>query len=145
MRVAFVPAARGELGEGGDNRMDRIQGAIRVGDVALDALNGEAAGQRAATADAHGVAESLLARRLADHAVVDALPAFAQGVDDPARAVHRGAFLVARDDEADRARILRPRSDEFERRGRHRGHAALHVCRAAAEKQSVADRGLERI
>ena len=139
MLGAGIPGARRQFDQRGRDAMDRIVGAIRVRDVALDAVHREASRQRAAPADADRVAEAALAGRLADHAVVDALAARPQRLDDPARAVDGRAFLVARDQECDRSLECPARADERLGRRQHRGKPALHVGRAAAVQQAVAN------
>ena len=73
--------------------------------------------------------------------------AFAPGerpVEELDRAVDRRAFLVAGDEEADRA-LKRPPGDEPQGGGDRGGDAALHVAGAAAPELAVGDLGGERI
>src|SRR6185295_7074094 len=79
--IALVPGARGELGQGRRESVHRILGELRIRNVPLHAMHREPAGERAATSDLDGVAELLLARRLADDAPVDLLTALAQRLD----------------------------------------------------------------
>ena len=72
-------------------------------------------------------------------------PRAAQRLDHALGAVDRRAFLVAGDQEGERARCSRVRGDEFLAGGDHGGEPALHIGGAAAVEQAVADRRLERI
>ena len=60
------------------------------------------------------------------------------------RAVDRGAFFVAGDEEADRARE-RALGDEAQGGGDRGGDAALHVAGAAAPELAIGDLGRERV
>ena len=102
-------------------------------------------GQRSAAADLDGVAEALVARGLADDAVVDLLAAGLEHLHHAPGAVHRRAFLVARDQVGDAARMVRMARNESLGRDDHRRQAALHVGRAASVEHAVAHDGLERI
>src|SRR3984957_20650536 len=97
--VAAIPAARRELGQRGHYGMHGVIGELRVGDVSLNAMYGEAPAQRAAPADLDGVAKCEFARRLADQAPIDGLAALAQHLDHSARAVDRWPFFIAGDQE----------------------------------------------
>ncbi len=81
--------------------------------MALAAVHGQPPRKRTAPADAYGVAECLLAGGFADQAVVDALAALVQHLDDATRAVDRRAFLVARDQEGDRSIVFAIGGHEF--------------------------------
>jgi hypothetical protein len=111
--------------------------------VALDAMHGQPAGQRAAPADLDRVTERALAGRLANHAPVDLLSAGAQQLDDPSRAVDRRTFLIAGQQEGQRAAVTRVPRDEACRCGHHRREPGLHVGRAAPVQHTVTDDRLE--
>jgi hypothetical protein len=64
-----------------------IVGEVRVSDVALNAVHGELAGQRAAAADLDRIAERVRAAGLADDAPVDLLAASFQRFDYATRTV----------------------------------------------------------
>ena len=96
----------------GADEMNRIARELRIRDVALHALDGQRAGQRAAPAVLDHVAQRVDRRRLADDAIVDALAARGQLLDDLHRAVDRRTFLVGRDEQRDRAGRVRMRGDE---------------------------------
>src|ERR1700676_4620965 len=113
MLVAMIPGSRREFGQGGRQRMHRVIGELRVGDMPLNSVYRETPAQAAAPADLDGVAEDTLARRLADQTAVDGLFAFAQHFNYPARAVHRRPFFVAGYQECDGAAIGRILVDEF--------------------------------
>ena len=104
---------------------------MRVGDVALVAVQNEPPGQRTAPAVLDRVAERRDAGRLADDAVIEAFAPGERPIDELDRAVDRRAFLVAGDEEADRAEKAAP-GDEAQS-GRHAGgEPALHVAGAAS-------------
>ena len=102
--------------------------------MTLHAADRHDARQAAAPADADRVAELDGARRLADDAVLKRLAAARQRLHDFQRAVVGRAFLVARDQQADRARDPRIAFDERSTGIDHRGETAFHVGRAAADQ-----------
>src|SRR6185503_18748401 len=105
----------------------------------------EPARERAAAAVLDRVAEALDRGRLADDAVVEPGALAHEPFADACGAIERGTFLVARDEQGDRARVARLRGDELLNRDDHRRDRALHVGSAAAIELAVApDRG-ERI
>ena len=85
------------------------------------------------------------ARRLADDAVLKRLAAARQRLHDLQRAVVGRAFLVARDQQADRARDPRIAFDERSTGIDHRGETAFHVGRAAADQLVALHGRRERI
>ena len=92
----------GELG-------DRIVRLVRIGGVALPALHRDGEAQRAAAADLDRVAERVDAARLADDAMVGDVAVVRHPLQHLHRAVDGGAFLVAGDEEGDRAlELARP-------------------------------------
>jgi len=99
----------------------------------------------AAAADLDRVAELRRARGLADDTVLKRLAALRERLHDLQRAVIGRAFFIARDQEADRAADLRVALGEPAARSDHRGEAALHVGRAAADQRSAVDDGRERV
>ena len=114
---------------------------MRVGDVALAALDLEPDIDRTAPADLHHVAQPVDAGGFADEAQVRRLPGLLHIFDESARPVERGPFLVPGDDEADRACVrldIRGGCD-------HRGDRAFHVDRAAPVEQVSAHFRLECI
>ena len=82
----------------------RIVGDVRIGDVALRAMQRQPPGQRAAPAVLDRVAERCDAGRLADDAMVEGFAARQRPVEQLRRAVDRRPLLVAGDEKADRAR-----------------------------------------
>ena len=68
-----------------------------------------------------------------------------QPFDQAHRAVDRGAFFVAGQQEGDGAGMGRMLLHEFFRRHHHRGDRGLHVRRAAAEQMAVAVGGHEGV
>ncbi len=86
----------------GAKPVDRVLGQVRIGDVALHALDGQLAAQRAAPAVLDHVADALDRGRLTDDAVVEPFAALLQRVADDGRAVDDRAFLVAGEQQRDR-------------------------------------------
>ncbi len=112
MFVTLRPSARrDQFRERRRERVHRIVGELRIGDVTLHAVHREAAGERPATAHLDRVAavrsslESARRRRTSRsfRRAPRALP-------HAARAVDRWAFLVARDKERDRSAMVRMRA-----------------------------------
>ncbi len=127
-----------------DQAADRVHRALRIGDMALLAGDGEVAVERAAAADLDGVAELFLVARLGQDAMVELLAMFGGPLQQLGRAVDRDAFFVARDQERDRTLGLAVLLEMVEHGGDRAGDAALHVDRAAAVKLAVVDLGRER-
>ena len=116
-----------------------------IGDMALHAEDSQLGRERAAAAVLDHVADAPHRRRLADDAVVERRAALDQPVAHAHRAVARRAFLVARDQERDRAGRVGMRRDEFLGRDDHRRDRALHVGGAAAVEDAVAVGRHERV
>ncbi len=125
--------------------MHGIVGEVRVGDVTLHAVHRQATGERAATAHLDGVAQHVGAGRLADDAPVDLLVACFEHLHHLARAVDRWAFLVAGEQESERARVVRMLRDESLGGRHHRGEAALHVGGTARIQHAIDDDGFEGV
>ena len=116
-----------------------IVGEVRIGDVAFRAFDLQPEIGRAAAADLDRVAQPLGRSRLADQAQIGHRTACPHVVDQRQGAVFRRAFLVAGDDEADRAGRLRNFGDS----GDHRRNRPLHIDRAAPVQQRAAPLGEE--
>ncbi len=128
-----------------DEAAHRIVGAVRIGDVALLAGDDQHAVLRAAAADLDGVAELVDVARLAQHAMVELFAARGRPFQELGGAVDRDAFLVAGDQERDRAlRLAAVRGEMIERRRDLAGDRALHVDGAAAVQHAVGDVARER-
>src|SRR3954468_2236250 len=82
---------------------DRIGGAIGIGDMALNAIHVKRARLRAATSDLDAIAELLEIAGLAKHAVVELFAARGRPLQQLDGTVDREIFLVAGDQERDRA------------------------------------------
>ena len=145
MRVALVPFARSKLREGGRQRVYGVVGQLRIGHVALHAVNDEPAGQRATTPNFNRVAAVLFAGRLTNHTPVDPRAQGQEMLDNAPRAVDRGPFFVARNEKRDRSLVPGVTAHEVFRRSDHRGKPALHVGRTAAEQVTVSLGRRERI
>jgi hypothetical protein len=138
--VARVDGLRGQRREHAQERVDRVVGEVRVADMALHACHLDGDVHAPAAADLGHVAEHALAGRLAHDAGIEALAAAREQVEHLARAVDRGAFLVARDQQADRAAEAgAARGEEALRRGDEGRDRALHVRGAAAVERAVVD------
>src|SRR5256886_14244041 len=122
---------------------------MRIGDVALHAVDVERARQRAASADLDAIAELLEIRGLAEHAMVEFLAARRRPLQQLDRAGDGNVFLVARDQERDRAfavlaRLAAMAGEMTEHRSHAAGNAALHGDRAAATEKTVLHLARER-
>ena len=146
MRGALVERRRGQSGEHADDAMRRIVGELRIGGVALHAVHGEVPLRLPRRPILIMSPRRVGDGRLADDAGIEHLAVRLQPVEHLARAVDRHAFLVAGDEEADRAAEIAAALGEKARRGRgEAGDRALHVGRAAAVEPAVADRAGEGI
>ncbi len=143
--VAVVPLLGRQRGQRRYGQVDRVLGQVRIGDVALHAVDGQLARQRATPPVLDHVAERGHRGRLAHHAVVQPLAARAQQVADLDGAVVGRAFLVAGDQEADRAGVVRMHGDEFLGGHHEPGDRGFHVGGAAAIELAVAVGRLERV
>ena len=118
----------------------RIRRAVRIGDVALHAVDIERAGLRAAAADLDAVAHHLDIGGLAEHAMIEFLAALGDPLQQFHGAVDGDVFLVAGDQERDRAfRFAAMVGEILQHRRDTAGDAALHVDGAAAVKKTVLD------
>ena len=95
-----------QFGQRGRQHVHRVLRQLRIGDMTLHALHGQPAAERTAPSDLDGVADALLAGRLAHDAPVDPLAALPEHLDHALGAIDRGAFLVAGDQERDGARCF---------------------------------------
>ena len=133
MRAAIIERGVVEAGEHVEQALDRVAGKMRVGDVALRAADPDPAVQAAAPADLDRLAQPLGVGRLADQAMVEPLALLLHPAEHLARAVDGGPFLIAGDEQADRAVELAPaRLDVVERGGDEAGDRPLHVGGAPA-------------
>ena len=142
--VAPIERRREQRRQHRRERTDRILRDLRIGDMALAAVDCEPSIQRAAPAVLDRVAERADACRLADDAMVEKLTPRQRPVEKLDRAVDRRAFLVAGDEKAERSG-KRPLGDEAQGGGHSCGDAAFHVARAAAPELAVGDLGREGI
>src|SRR5208282_1126962 len=132
LEVGVALVERGEQRrENGGERPDRIVGDVRVGDMALAAVQDEPPGQRSAPAVLDRVAERLDAGRLADDTMIEAFASGERPADQLDRAIDGRAFLVAGDEEADRPPKCPP-GDEAQGGRRGRREPALHIAGAAS-------------
>src|ERR1017187_4645084 len=107
---------------------DRIFRPLRIGDMALPAGHDQVAVERTAAADLDGVAQFRDIARLAQNAVVEFFAALSRPLQKLGRAVDRDAFLVAGDQERDRAFWLAGKMAEMFGPGAEwAGVPALHV------------------
>ena len=138
---ALVEHQRIQFGKHRDQLGDRVIRQMRIGDMPLRPLHFEPDVDRTAATDLHHIAQPVDAGGFTDEAQIGLVPRFAHEVDQRAGAVERGAFLVAGDDEADRAGLGRHLGNRVD----HTGDRALHVDRAAAIKQVAAHFWVERL
>jgi hypothetical protein len=148
MRRAFVELLARDRIEHAHEPVRGVVGQVRIGGVALHAADREIAGHGAAPADLDHVAELFGIGGLADDAHVGDLALLLHPAKDFVRPVDGIAFLVAGDEEADRALegLALGAQERIGGRGEG-GDGALHVGRAAAPELAVAHlarEGIER-
>ena len=104
---ALIPHAAGELGQRRGQGMDRVLRQLRIGDVALHAVNGEPPAEGAAAADLD--VSPMRARWMARPTTHQSMrsPRARERFHHALGAVHRRPFLVTGDQEGDRAVVLR--------------------------------------
>src|SRR5205823_3773497 len=78
-------------------RVHRVLGELRVGDMPLHAVDGEAAAQGAATTHLDGVADRDFARGLPHDAPIEALAPLAQDLRHTPRPIDRRTLLITRE------------------------------------------------
>ena len=111
--------------------------------MALHAAHRQVDRHAAAPTDLHHVAEALRARRFADHADIDRLAALGETLQHLHGTVDRRPFLVAGNQEADRAAEIAAATAEESGRGIGEGsNRPLHVGGTTAEQ--IAARQLSR-
>src|SRR5205814_190608 len=141
----LVPLASGELRQCRRERVHRVLGELRVGDMPLHAVHGEAGAQGAATTHLDGVGDRDSARGLTHDAPIEALAPLAQDLRPTPRPIDRWTLLITGDQKCDRSLVSGVRRDELLAGGDHRRKSALHVGRSAAVQHSVADVRRERV
>src|SRR2546430_7242321 len=122
---------------------------MRIGDVALHAVDVKRARWRAGAADLDAIAELLEIRGLAEHAMVEFLAARRRPLQQLDGAVDGNVFLVAGDQERNRAfavlaRLAAMGGEMIEHRRDAAGNAALHVDSPAAIEKTVLHLARER-
>ena len=138
--IALVPLDGHDLGQRRRQLVHRVARQVRVGHVALHALDRQRAGQRAAAAVLADVAQRIARGGFADDAEVHLFATRLERVADDGGAVDRGAFLVGRDQQRDRAAVLRMGRHEFLGRHHEGGDRALHVGRAVRKTVALGRR-----
>ena len=145
----FGPAVEFSRRQGVQHRhqaMGGIIGELRVGGMPLHPMHGQPPGQAAAAADLDHVAEDTGRCRLADKTGVEPLAARRQPFEHFLGAVDPGGFLVACDQEADRAVRARLASGKPMLGGSDEsGDRALHVDRTTPPQRAVAQAGAKRV
>ena len=145
MRGAEVERRVIEAGEHRDQALDRIVGEMRIGDMALHADDVEPAVEAAAPSDLDGLAEPRGVGRLAHERNGRAARLVPRIQSSTLRVpLIAGAFLVAGDEQADRAFEFRALARHIiERRGGESGDRPLHVGGAPPIEHAVLDLGAE--
>ncbi len=129
----------------GHQAAQRIVGQLRIGGVALTALNDDGGGEAAAPADLDLVAEGLATRRLTDDRRGELLAGGGGPRQKLGRAVDRRAFFVAGDQEGDAAAEIYAAPLNKPCGGAdHCSDAALHVGGAASVKHAIGGFGGKR-
>ncbi len=149
MRAAVIERLLAQRHDQSRNIRHGIRGAMRIGDMALHAIDIERAGLRAAAADLDAIAEHLDIGGLAKYAMVEFLAARGDPLQQLDGAVDGNVFLVAGDQKRDRAfavlaRLAAMGGEMVKHRRDAAGNAALHVDRAAAIEKPVLHLARER-
>ena len=144
--AAGIERLLGEAPEHGQKARDGIVGKVGIRDVALRAGDGQRCVEAAAAPDLGHLAEPRRVGRLADQAGIDDLAAPAHPLEHLDRTVHGRAFLIARDQQAERAgKRAAAAAKEAGRGGDKARDRPLHVGRAAPIKRLIHDLGGEGI
>jgi len=134
---SLIPLASGEFRQRRRQRVHRVLGELRIGDMPLHAVHGESAAQGASTSHLDVSRSRPPLEALPPRTSRGALPARAAVA--PRAACHRPtALLVTRDQKGDRP----PYADAPRRLlagGEHRRKSALHVGRSAPVQHAVTD------
>ena len=145
MLRALVQRFGGDRDNGLRQRDDRVSRQVRIGGVTLHATGVDLARHRAAPADLDRVAERVRIRRLAEHAVREDLAAIRRPLQQLGGAVDGGAFLVAGDEEGDRAGMRHAGFLQVAKCcGDGGGDATLHVGSTAPPQFAAGDLAGER-
>ena len=116
---------------------------MRVGHVPLYAVNGQVAGQRAATAVFHHIADDFGAGGFADQAIIQALVARHQCFNNLNGAVFRAGFFIRSDQEGQTTFMIWILSDKTFGGDDHCRERAFHIRGAAAKQHAVANGGFK--
>jgi hypothetical protein len=145
LRAAVIERLAGERHDQAGDIRHRIGGAMRIGDVALDAIDVQRPRQRAAAADLDAIAEFLDVAGFAQYAMVEFLAARRHPLQQFDGAVDGDVFLVAGDQERDRAfRFTAMVGEKLQHRGDAAGDPAFHVDGPAPVQKAVLDVAGER-
>ncbi len=144
-RTAIIQRHRAKFRQRIQQHGHRVGGFVRIGGMALSADGANNAVETAASSILDDVGDHLLRRRLANKAVVQFLAVSGHGGQEAPRAVKARAFLVAGDQERDRALGRAMVAHEAGGGDDETGDSAFHVRRSAAEELAAADFGGERI
>ena len=123
--------------------MNGVTRQVRVGDVALHALDGEVAGERTTAAVLDHVATAMNRGGFTDDGVLDGFATCLKGIDHNGSAVVGGAFFIRGQQEGDGTGMVRVLGDELFDRHHKGSQRAFHVGSATAIEFAVAFRGLE--
>src|SRR5215472_2198934 len=122
-----------------DKAADRIVGTFRISDVALPAANNQSAVERTATAGFDSVADDFDIAWLAENAMIESFAALGRPFEQLDRAIDRYTFLIAGNQERDRASRLAAICGQIVERSRGKaGDPAFHVD-GATTVQAIAD------
>ena len=143
--IALIPFHCRKFGEGRYRQVNGVFCQMRIGNVALHAVNPELARKRAAAAVLDCVPKAIRRTWFTDHAVVENFLAVAQPLDHLDRAVGGDAFFIRGDKQCDRSPVLRMRGNKFLGGDDESGNRSLHVAGASAVQPSIANRGCEGV
>ena len=111
--------------------------------MSLGAVDHQLPRKAATSADLDHLAQLRGVGGFTDHAGVELFAPGRQAFEPFHGAVHRIAFFIARDEQADGPARGPMFSNVLRRRGRERGDGAFHIRRAAAVEAALDDLGLE--
>ena len=142
LRAAVIERLVAQRHDQPRNIRHRVRGAMRIGDVALHAVNMQRARLRAAAADLDAVAHHLDIAGLTDHAMIEFLSPCGGPFQQLDRAVDCDVFLVAGDEERNRTftvvlRLAAIGCEIIENSGDAAGDPAFHVDGAAPIQKAV--------
>ena len=142
--VALVPLNARQLNQRRCHHMNGIAGQVRVGDVALHALDRQSASEAAAATILDGVPGLCFGRRLANDTIIKPLATRLQHPADGNGAINSRSFFIAGEQKADVESRIRRGGHIGLCRDNHGGQWSFHVAGAPPVQLALSHTGLER-